>query len=101
MHNDKHDIILRNQRIKKNVDGNSYFLIYKAGNWNQKLNQNWQNFTGHSPNLKCLGFVFILSTHADKHYHMLSQTLIFTTIEKHAIKDQEDFIRDVMRLRWR
>jgi len=46
------------------------------------LNQNRQNFTGESPTLKCLGFVFTLSTHANKHYHMLSKTLILTTIEK-------------------
>ena len=29
MHNDKHDIISRNQGIKKNVNENSYILIYK------------------------------------------------------------------------
>ena len=46
------------------------------------MNQNWQNFIGHSPTLKCLGLVFTLSTHVDKHYHMLSKTLIFTTFEK-------------------
>ena len=50
-------------------------------------------------NSQVFRFVFTLSTHADKHYHMLSRTLIFTTIEKYAIKDQEDFIRDVMGLR--
>jgi len=47
-------------------------------------------------NSQVFRLVFILNTHVDKHYHMPNKTLIFTTIEKHEIKDQKDFIKDVI-----
>ena len=78
------------------MNGNSYILMHKKLIEIKGWIKNDRSFTRHSLTLKCLGFVFTLNTHADKHYHILSKTLIFKIIEKHVIKDQEDFIKDVM-----
>jgi len=60
------------------------------------INQEWHNFHKTLPNAQVFRFVFILSTHVEKYYHMLSKTLIFTIVEKIAIKDQKNFIMDIM-----
>ena len=61
------------------MNGNSYILIHK-----QVI-----EIKGWIKNVR----------HADKHYHMLSKTIIFTKIQKHAIRYQEDSIKNAMRPR--
>jgi len=71
-HNGYHDIILRNQCTKTNVNRNSYILTHKHIIEIKCLIKNDKTFIRRFLTLKCLG-VFTLNTHANKYYHMLAR----------------------------